>query len=138
MAPYVRDEPGTDAPVTRRSRFGRRGVVDDGVDGGGAGAASNGLLLVARIVMWIATVLATIIALGILFVVLDANPSNTIVSHIHDWARSLAGPFDGMFDMKNPKTELAVNWGLAAVVYLVVGSLIASLLRRLIPGRVVA
>jgi hypothetical protein len=136
MSPHVRDDTVADAPVTRRRRFMRRDRDDDGV-GTGAAAAGSGLLLVARIVMWVATVLAAVIALGILFVILDANSSNTIVSHVHDWAKSLAGPFDGMFNIKNPKTELAVNWGLAAIVYLVVGTLIASLLRRLIPARVV-
>jgi hypothetical protein len=134
MATHVRDDEVDDVPVTRRRRFMRRDTVDDGAGGRGADAAAGGLLLVARIVVWIATLLAAIIALGILFVVLDANAGNTIVSHVHDWAKSLAGPFDGMFNLHNPKTELAVNWGLAAVVYLVVGSLIASLLRRLVPG----
>lgn len=130
MATYVKDDPADDVPVTRRRRFMRR----DDVGARAANGAAGGLLLVARIVVWIATLLAAVIALGIVFVVLGANPSNTIVSHVHDWARSLAGPFDGMFDLRNPKSELTLNWGLAAVAYLAVGALIASLLRRLVPG----
>ncbi len=33
-------------------------------------------------------------------------------------------------DMSNRKVEVAVNYGLAALVYFIVGSLIARLLRR--------
>jgi hypothetical protein len=67
---------------------------------------------------------------GILLAVLKANPANTIVSDVQGWARSLAGPFDGMFSFHNARVAIAVNWGIAAVVYVLVGGLIARLLRR--------
>ena len=60
-----------------------------------------------------------------------ANPTNGIVSQVHDWARWLAGPFDGMFSFHNPHVAIAVNWGIAAVVYSVVGGLIVSQLLTL-------
>jgi hypothetical protein len=46
----------------------------------------------------------------------------------HDSARSLAGPFDGMFSFHNAHVAIAVNWGIAAVVYSFVGGLIARML----------
>jgi hypothetical protein len=55
---------------------------------------------------------------------------NSIVSEIHNWARSLVGPFDGMFSIHNAQVAIAVNWGIAAVVYACVGGLIAGLLGR--------
>jgi hypothetical protein len=85
-------------------------------------------VLLARIVRLIVGLVALIIALGILFVVLGANASNTIVSQIHDWAKTLAGPFDGMFHLHSVKGTLALNWGIAIVLYLIVGSLITRLL----------
>jgi hypothetical protein len=75
-----------------------------------------------------------IIAAIVLFV-LGANSSNGIVSAIHDAGAWLAGPFKGLFSIHNAKLAMAVNWGLAALVYLIVGHLIASLLVRLTPRR---
>jgi hypothetical protein len=83
-------------------------------------------LVLARVIMFVAGIVALIIALGIAVVVLHANPSNTIVSHVHSWARTLAGPFDGMFTLRSAKATIALNWGIALIVYLVVASLIAS------------
>ena len=59
---------------------------------------------------------------------LKANPANSIVSEVHSWAHSLAGPFDGMFSFHSANAAIAVNWGIAAVVYLLVGGLIVRLI----------
>ena len=86
--------------------------------------------LLARVVHLVVTVVVLIIAAGILLVVLKANPANSIVSEIHGWARSLAGPFNSIFSFHNPRVAIAVNWGIAAVVYLFVGGLIARVIGR--------
>jgi len=98
------------------------------VDGGDT--ARRGAWGLARLVMLVASIVAAIIVAGILLVVLEANPSNTIVEWVTDAARWLAGPFKELFTIDNAKTQVAVNWGIAAVVYYVVASLIARLLRR--------
>ena len=87
--------------------------------------------ILARIVSLITSIVVGLIVIGILLVVLKANPHNDIVRHILDWARWLVGPFKDLFTIKNAKVEMAVNWGLAALVYLVVGSIIARVLRRI-------
>ena len=84
--------------------------------------------VLARVAHLVVSVIVVIIVAGILLVLLKANPSGSIVSEVHGWARSLAGPFDGIFSLHNARLALAVNWGLAAVVYLIVGGLIARLL----------
>ena len=86
--------------------------------------------LLARIVHLVAGAIVLIIVVGILLVLLKANPTNSIVSEVHDWARWLAGPFDGMFTIHSARVAVAVNWGIAAVVYLFMGGLIARLLNR--------
>ena len=68
------------------------------------------------------------IVIGILLVVLGANESNSIVSTLHDWASSLSQPFHNVFHLKNAKANVAVNWGLAAVVYAIVGAIITRVL----------
>lgn len=91
-------------------------------------AAGAGLL--ARVVYLVVTVVVAIIVAGILLVVLKANPASSVVSGVHGWARSLAGPFDGLLSFHSGRVATAVNWGIAAAVYLFVGGLIARLIGR--------
>jgi hypothetical protein len=73
---------------------------------------------------------ALIIVAAILLFVLGANGSNTIVKAIHDAGKFLAGPFKGLFSLDSGKATLALNWGLAAVVWYLLARLIARLLLR--------
>jgi hypothetical protein len=91
------------------------------------GVAVGVLARIVRIIVWI---LVAIIVLAIVFAVLEANRHNVIVSTITDVARSLVGPFDRLFTPPDPKLRIAVNWGVAALVYLLVGMLIAGLIAR--------
>jgi hypothetical protein len=121
-----------DRDATPRRRFGRRRGTRAGAAVAAAGAGTS--LLIARVVRLVAGVVALILALGILFVVLKATPSNTIVSDVHDWAHWLATPFNGLFHLHSARGTVALNWGIALVVYLVIGHLIASIIAT--PGRV--
>jgi hypothetical protein len=85
---------------------------------------------IARFIILVGTVVAAILVLGIVLVLLKANPSNDIVQAVRDAARFLAGPFDGLFTFDNNRVEKAVNWGIAAVVWYAVAHLIARLLLR--------
>ena len=97
---------------------------------GGRMAAYGALGVLARVVDIVVAIVALIIAVGILLVVLEANPANDVVKAVHDAARWLVGPFADVFTLDDRKLMVAVNWGLALVVYVVVGRLIAGLLRR--------
>jgi hypothetical protein len=85
---------------------------------------------IARAVTLIGTVVALVLIAGILLVVLGANQSNSIVKAVHDAASFLAGPFDGLFKLHPHKTQIAVDWGIAAVVWFAIARLIARLLLR--------
>jgi hypothetical protein len=106
-------------PVEGSRRRGRRESS--------ARAFGQGASLLARVVQLVVSIVVAIILAGILLVVLKANPANSIVSEVHSWAQWLAGPFDGMFSFHSANTAIAVNWGIAAVVYLFVGVVIARL-----------
>ena len=116
-----------------RDRFRRRRVHDDDDHvrrGGGARRAGYAVRrTLARIVDLITMVVVVLIVLGIVLVVLKANPDNAIVETILDGARYLAKPFDAIFELDKRRTEIAVNWGIAAAVYLLVGRLVSRLLR---------
>ncbi len=109
------------ARVRRSGGSSRREAV--GVRGP---ALAAGLL--ARVVRIVVGVVALIIVAGILLFVLKANPTNSVVSTVHDTAHTLVGPFSGMFSFHSANVAIAVNWGIAALVYLVLGGLIAQLL----------
>jgi hypothetical protein len=122
-----------DAPAARR-----RGVGDQAASGpirsrpatSGrvAGAVADGGLLLVRCVRLVAAVVIAIIALAIAFVVLDASSSNTIVSHVRDWAHTLAAPFRGIFHLHSAKGTFALNYGIAIVVYALVAGLVVRLI----------
>jgi hypothetical protein len=94
------------------------------------------ILALARLIRFAAMAVALVVGLAILLRLLDANAGNSLVSAVHDAGRALVGPFDGMFRLRHAKAAMAVNWGIALVVYLAAGSLIAGYLRRIaVAGR---
>jgi hypothetical protein len=93
-------------------------------------AARRGLWGVARIVSLITTVVVGLIVLGIVLVLLEANRDNAIVDWLVGAGQFLAEPFDDIFQPDGHKARVAINWGLAAVLYAIAGSLLARVLRR--------
>jgi hypothetical protein len=141
----TRTDPHTDTDLDRAPRDAepdaaeagngaeRRTVVTRRAETHSAGeraslAVASATRTLGRLIRLAAGVIAAIIALGILFIVLEANPTNDIVSTVHDAARALVGPFHDMFSIDNAKAAVAVNWGIAALVYLILGALIAWLI----------
>jgi len=88
------------------------------------------LARIARAVLVVSATVAAVIAIGILFVVLEGNSDNSIVSASTDAAEFLAGPFDELFTPSSEKLGVAISWGIAAVVYFVLGRLLAGLIKR--------
>jgi hypothetical protein len=78
-----------------------------------------------------AIAVAVILALHIIFVLLGANTGNEIVSTDADWAGNLAAWFKDMFNPSNAKLAVTLNYGLAAIVFLIAGELLSSAVRRL-------
>jgi cobalamin synthase len=101
----------------------------------GAGQVAN---VLAVIVTAAAAILAGILVLHIVFVLFKATPTNGIVKHVNSYAHDIAGPFRTMFAFTskgkpNVKLTETVNYGIAALVYLVGGRVFAGLLRKLAP-----
>ena len=101
-----------------------------GLAAGAGRTARRGLWGVARIVRLVTAVVVGLIVVGIVLVLLEANRSNQVVDWLLDAARFLAGPLDDVFKLDGRKATVAVNWGLAALVYALIGGLVARLLRR--------
>src|SRR3954454_3347607 len=88
------------------------------------------MLMLARMVRLVTMLVVGFIVAGILCHVLGANGSNVIVGFVYDVCRPLVSPFKTLFHLNDAKVQIAVNWGIAAVVYGAVGMLLASLLAR--------
>jgi hypothetical protein len=113
-----------DGPPESRTRApGGRGAAVGRAYGAGSG-------LLARFVRLVLSVVVLTIVAGILLALLKANPGNSVVSEVHGWGRWLVGPFNGMFSFHHARVGVAVNWGIAAVVYLFAGGLISRLIGR--------
>ena len=78
----------------------------------------------------IAGVIAAIIIVGIVLVLIKANQQNDIVDFVLDIGRFFTKPFHDLFPRSNPREDIVINWGIAALAYLVVGAIIARLARR--------
>ncbi len=116
-----------------RGRFGRRDDDDRHRGGrrrGGRSGSGGARFAIAKAITTIAAIIATLIVVGIVLVLLKANPANDIVDALREIARFFAQPFDAIFELERRRPEIALNWGIAAVVYLVVAGLIAKLLTR--------
>ena len=100
-----------------------------------ASAGAGMVAMIARTIRLVVGVAVLLIALGIAFTALKASPSNTIVSHVHDWASWLTTPFHNMFHIRGARGTLALNWGIAIIVYLALTWLITGVL--LAPARAV-
>jgi hypothetical protein len=101
------------------------------------GTAGAGVLLIARLVMAVASLIALLILLAIVLRDVDANANNTIVKGIHEGANFFAGAFTGLIRFNgHPKRAITADWGIALVVYLIVGGSISSVVARVGRGGV--
>lgn len=112
----------------------RRGLALRTRDAGATtvGALGSGVIVIARLVLTIAALIALLIGLAILLRDVDANGRNTIVKGIHEGANFFAGAFTGLITFRgHAKREITVDWGIALVAYLIIGALLASAISRI-------
>jgi len=132
----------TDATKGADDAETEKGVDKPGRRARGAGAAkvkagANAVRSKIATVVWlVAVVCALFLAVGALLIALKANEDNTIVAFILDGAERLDGPFsltDGIFtfpdDADGRVKSALTNWGIAAVVYLVIGKILDRIIR---------
>lgn len=97
-------------------------------------ATARILTLVATVVRTVFAVIAAVIVVHAVFVLFEANPANVLVQFAADWRDSFGWFTKDLFTPSDPKVAEAVNSGLAALVWVVVGSLLSKLIVRLAPA----
>ncbi len=100
--------------------------------------ASNGAAgvfsLVATIVRLVCSVIAAVIVIHAVFVLFEANPTNGLVSLTASWRDTFGWFTKDLFTPSDPKIGEAINDGLAALIWVVAGSLLSKLIVRLTPS----
>ncbi|GAA3891223.1 hypothetical protein GCM10022243_65150 [Saccharothrix violaceirubra] len=90
----------------------------------------SGTFTAARIISGIGAVFALIEVLYILMILFGANQGNAFFRFVQSLAEPLALFFPGLFDLGNYNLGVLLNYGLAAVFWLVLTGFIARLVTR--------
>ena len=100
--------------------------------------ASNGSArafeLVATIVRVVCSVIAALIVVHAVFVLFEATPTNPLVTFTTGWRDTFGWFTKDLFTPSDPKIAEAINDGLAALIWVVVGNLASKLIVRLTPA----
>lgn len=90
----------------------------------------DGANTVAGIIRVVTGAIVTIFVLHILFVVLHANQGNDFVAFVYSAAKVFVLGLGDVFTPHDALVGVILNYGLAALVYMVIGQLIIKMLRR--------
>ncbi|SEK47914.1 hypothetical protein SAMN04515665_102260 [Blastococcus sp. DSM 46786] len=92
------------------------------------------LSLVATVVRTVFAVIAAVIVVHAVFVLFEANPGNVLVQFAAGWRDSFGWFTRDLFTPSDPEVAEAVNAALAALIWVVAGSLLSKLIIKLAPG----
>jgi hypothetical protein len=126
--PVPRTAPDTDDPARSERQGPRRRAREGKGLRTGVRRVSDTAAATVRV---IAMIICVLLALHIAFVVFKANEDNSIVGTVNDWADWFAWRFRDMFVPKDERVGVLVNYGIAAVVYLIAGRVVSGLIRRI-------
>lgn len=91
-------------------------------------AITNGRGTAARVVTGVGVLFALIEVVYILLILFGANQANQFFQFVKSLAEPLALFFPGLFNLANNNLETILNYGLAAVFWIVVAGLIARII----------
>lgn len=117
---------GENAPISTTAGSSEAPISTDNRAKPSSGALRS---RIATAVWLLAVVAALILAVGALLIALDANPHNAAVGRVLDAANRIDWFFWKILEMKDRTQNHLVNWGLAAVSYLVVGRIADRIIR---------
>ena len=91
--------------------------------------------MVCLIINIIGGLFAVVLAANIIMVLGEANPANGVASFVRGFAGAVSLGFDNLFTPANAKTQVLLNDGLAALVWLGLAAVLTMLVRRFaLPG----
>jgi hypothetical protein len=99
-----------------------------------ANGAARIFSLLATIVRVVCSVIAALIVVHAVFVLFEANPQNLLVEFTAAWRDTFGWFTKDLFTPSDPKVAEAINDGLAALIWVVLGSLVSKFIVRLAPA----
>jgi hypothetical protein len=90
--------------------------------------------IIATVVRVVASVVAALIVVHAAFVLFEANPHNALVEFTASIRDSFGAFTKDLFTKPNPKMAEVINDVLAALVWVIVGSLLSKLIVRFAPS----
>lgn len=90
----------------------------------------QGLGIIATIVRIVGLAIVAILVGHIVLTLLEANPQNFLTEFVADWAAEFNLGLGDLFTPEQPKLGVALNYGVAAALWLVLTTVIVRLLRR--------
>jgi hypothetical protein len=86
--------------------------------------------LLAAVLRVIGLVIAAILVIHILLAVFGANPANAFAVFIGHGADTFSLGLVNLFTLANPKIAVAVSYGIPAVIWLVITTIVVAVVRR--------
>lgn len=87
--------------------------------------------ILCTLISGICALFAAVLAIHILLVLGSANPANGFAHLIAGWANAITLGLTDLFRPGNPKIQVLLNQGLAAILWLAVGAALTTVLARI-------
>lgn len=84
----------------------------------------------AGLVRWVGLVVVVVLVIRVVLTVGSANPHSGITSFVTTWSDRLAWGFKDLFTPADAKLRVLVDYGIAALSWLVVSSILTKVIRR--------
>ena len=97
----------------------------------GAGALRPLARRLAKLIAVLGWLIALLMLVYILFVVLRANPVNPWAAYVESWAPRMNLGLGDLVAELNPTIRALINYGIAAVLWAIIGTLVSWLIRRI-------
>jgi hypothetical protein len=94
------------------------------------GWGGSAIGLVTRVLTWICLAFAAVLVVYVVLTVASANPDNAIVKLTRSWSEHLALSFKDLFTPQDGQLRVLLNYGTAAVFWLLVAGLVNRIGRR--------
>jgi hypothetical protein len=92
---------------------------------------ANVVGVVASVARWLGLAFALVLAVHVLLTIGNANPTNGITEFFATTADWFVLAFRSLFTPDDAKLRVLINYGLAAVFWLIVSAVLSRLIRRL-------
>ena len=86
--------------------------------------------MIISVLRVIGLIIVAFLVVYILLVTFDANQANQFATFVRNGANFFSLGLGDLFQPPNPKIMIAVNYGIAALIWLFITSLVTGLVRR--------